>query len=69
MAAANANASHIAISVPDAEKAIDWYTKILGLHVLVPLRTLKAKQEMDGQVDRSEKRHSATCIRADLILW
>lgn len=69
MAAVNANAGHIAISVPDAEKAVDWYSKVFGLHVLVPLRTLKSKQEMDGQVDRSEKRRSAICIRADLILW
>ncbi|KAF5562141.1 glyoxalase family, partial [Fusarium pseudoanthophilum] len=35
----NAAFNHIAISVPDAEAAVQWYTEILGFRVIVPVTT------------------------------
>ncbi|TLS30910.1 hypothetical protein PpBr36_02593 [Pyricularia pennisetigena] len=42
MARPNALFNHIALSVPDAQAAVDWYTKLFGLEVLVPVITQKA---------------------------
>ncbi|KAF5010404.1 hypothetical protein FDECE_3456 [Fusarium decemcellulare] len=42
MTFSNANFNHIAIAVPDGEAAVEWYTKVLGFEVLIPLTTRKA---------------------------
>ncbi|RTE71761.1 hypothetical protein BHE90_013840 [Fusarium euwallaceae] len=47
MATYNANFNHIALSVPDGESAVEWYTKVLGFKVISPL-TLTKKTDPQG---------------------
>ena len=42
MPQSNANFNHVAISVPDAEAAIEWYTKLFGFRSMGPV--IHAKQ-------------------------
>jgi catechol 2,3-dioxygenase-like lactoylglutathione lyase family enzyme len=46
----NLSVNHIAISVPDATKAIEWYTSILGFQQIGEIREFKRKDANEGGI-------------------
>ncbi|GME33216.1 hypothetical protein FDECE_3456 [Neofusicoccum parvum] len=46
MASPNLNINHVAISVPDAAKAVEWYTTVLGLRVISPLTVVSSADDL-----------------------
>lgn len=56
----NAPFNHIALSVPDAEAAVEWYTKVFGFQVIIPTTTRRNTDPEGGQILASSE-HSAFC--------
>jgi catechol 2,3-dioxygenase-like lactoylglutathione lyase family enzyme len=56
--------AHIAVCVPDVDEAVQWYTAVLGLHLLSPPYTMKGDRI---QEDMGELLPSPVVVKAAIV--
>ena len=56
--------AHSAVCVPDVDEAVQWYTGVLGLHVLSPAYTMEGSQIEE---DMGELLPSPVVVKAAIV--